>query len=115
MANPSRRLTPDEAAAAARMDVQILWYYAEVGLIAAPSEGYSDSDLADLRRIRRLHDDLDLDHPAIEVMLRLCRRIQDLQTEIRRLELAARPTRLQFSHSEWIEADWGNEEISDKG
>jgi|SRR5688572_22990506 DNA-binding transcriptional MerR regulator len=114
MGNPSHRLTPDEAAAAARMDIRILWHYAEVGLINSPSEGYSDSDLAELRRIRRLHDDLDLDHAAIEVLMRLCRRITELQAEIRRLELASRPARLPFSRSEWIEAEWGDEEATNK-
>ena len=114
MSSEERPLNPDEAAAASRLDVTILWHYAQLGLITPSAEGYSDDDLAELRRVRRLHQDLEFDHPAIEITLRLRRRIQALQAEIRRLELAllvARGRRQPWrspEQQEWDEAEWRN-------
>jgi DNA-binding transcriptional MerR regulator len=80
-----RRLKVDEAAAVTRIEVSLLWRFAEEGLIAPSTEGYSEADLAELRRIRRLHDELELDYPAIEVVLRLTRRVRELHDELERL------------------------------
>jgi DNA-binding transcriptional MerR regulator len=101
-----RRLNPDEAATATRMDIGIVWHYAELGLIAPSSDGYTDADLAELRRVRRLWEDLGLDHPAIEVVLRMSRRILALQAEVRRLKSAASAGRGQRRQRGWVEAEW---------
>jgi len=79
-------LTIEEAAAAAALDVEIVRYVAELGLVA-PAAGYGDAELAELRRVRRLIDDLDLALPAVEVVLRMRRRMLALQAEV--LELRA--------------------------
>ena len=49
-----RQLNPDEAAAASKIDVRIVWHYANLGLITPSPAGYTDDDLAELRRVRRL-------------------------------------------------------------
>jgi DNA-binding transcriptional MerR regulator len=106
MSDEQRRLNPDEAAAATRMDVSIVWHYADLGLITPSLEGYTDDELADLRRVRRLRDELELDHPAIEIILRMRRRMQALQAEVRRLELAVLAARGPRGQQDWVEAEW---------
>ena len=82
-----RRLKVEEAAAATRLEIRLLWQFAEEGWIAPSPEGYSEEDLNELRRIRRLHEQLELDFPAIEIVLRLTRRIRELQLELERLRM----------------------------
>lgn len=106
MTSQERRLDPGEAAAAARIDVGVVWHYAELGLIAPSPEGYSEHELAELRRVRRLREELELDHPAIEIILRMSRRIQSLQAEIRRLERTMSAARGSPGQPEWVEAEW---------
>ncbi|MFL5807846.1 MAG: chaperone modulator CbpM [Roseiflexaceae bacterium] len=106
MTTKGRQLNPREAAAATRMDVSIIWHYAELGLVTPSPEGYSDADLVELRRVRRLREDLELDHPAIEIILRMGRRIQALQAEIRRLESAMLAARGSRGQPDWVEAEW---------
>jgi DNA-binding transcriptional MerR regulator len=101
------RLNPDDAAAAAcRMDVGTVWQYAELGLITPSPEGYSDDDLAELRRVRRLREELELDHPAIEIVLRMRRRIVSLEGRIRKLESAPLAAHGSRDQEDWIEAEW---------
>ena len=88
-----RRLNPDEAAAATQLEASVIWHYAELGLITPTPDGYSDDELAELRRVRRLRQELELDHPAIEIVLRMRARIRALQAEVERLELALRTAR----------------------
>lgn len=80
-----RRLKVEEAAAATRLEISLLWQFAEEGWMAPSPEGYSEEDLIELRRIRRLHEQLELDYSAIEIVLRLTRRIRELQSELDRL------------------------------
>jgi hypothetical protein len=106
MTTEQRRLNLDEAAAATNLEISIVWHYADLDLIPSSPEGYTDSELAELRRVRRLREELELDHGAIEIILRMRRRIQALQNEVRRLEVAvvaARPLRRQ---PDWVEAEW---------
>ena len=98
-------LNQDEAAAAAALEVMIVRLYAESGLIA-PMEGYGEADLAELRRVRRLTEDLGLDHPAIEVVLRMRRRLLALQAEVRRLEAELRRVRRTSHTIPWVDAEW---------
>jgi hypothetical protein len=49
------------------------------------TEPLTEADLIELRRIRRLQE-LGVDLPGIEIILRMRRRIQALQTEVYRLE-----------------------------
>lgn len=43
---------------------------------------YSEEDITLLRRIRRMHRDLDVNFEGIEVILRLCARLDELQREL---------------------------------
>ncbi len=43
---------------------------------------YSEEDMTLLRRIRRMHRDLDVNLEGIEVILRLCSRLDELQHEL---------------------------------
>jgi DNA-binding transcriptional MerR regulator len=108
MTSEERRLNQEEAAAATGMDIHVVWRYAEVGLIPPSAEGYTESDLAELRRVRRLREDLELDHPAIEIVLRMCRRIQALQGELGRLERELRAARGTQGQPDWVEAEWSD-------
>jgi hypothetical protein len=53
--------------------------------------------------VRRLRQELELDHGAIEIVLRMRRRIQALEAEIRRLQREVRTARGQ---PDWMEAEW---------
>jgi DNA-binding transcriptional MerR regulator len=108
MSDEQRRLNPEEAAEATSMDVHVVWRYAELGLITPSSEGYTENDLAELRRVRRLREHLELDHPAIEIVVRMCRRIQALQDQIRHLQRELRTARGTRDQPDWVEAEWND-------
>jgi DNA-binding transcriptional MerR regulator len=63
-------------------------YYVRIGLVTPSRVAgrriyFRDSELARLRKIRRLRDDLGLDTPGIEVALRLLDEIDRLRTSRR--------------------------------
>lgn len=96
-------LDAHEVARVTQMDVTLVWHYAELGLITPSPEGYSQAEVAELRRVRRLHEDLGLDHEAIEIVVQMARRIRELSAEIRRLE-SERP-RVR-DERDWMDAQW---------
>ena len=100
-----RRLTKQEAADAAALDVRLVQVYAEQGIIA-PAHGYGAGDLAELRRVRRLMDDLGLDQAAIEIVLRMRQRMLQLQAEIGRLERQLHIAGRSPRSTSWSDADW---------
>jgi hypothetical protein len=75
------------------------------GLISL-SETQREVDLRELRRARRLRDDLELQQEAIMIILRLRQRTLALQHEIRQLQRTARSTPPGFPRSTWSEAEW---------
>lgn len=107
MEDNDRVLSEDEAAEAAAVDVRVVRIYAACGVGLSP-RGYQAADLVELRRVRRLMDDLGLEPAAIEVVLRMRQRMLALQAEVQRLqgELRAaqlRPERTAASDSEWMD------------
>jgi DNA-binding transcriptional MerR regulator len=108
MTEGGKGLDANEAARVTRMDVTLVWHYAELGLVTPSSEGYSEADVAELRRVRRLHEDLGLDHAAVEIVLQMGRRIRELSAEVRRLEAERRAE--ARDEIDWMEAEW--EELS---
>jgi len=108
MTEGGKGLDAHEVARVTRMDVTLVWHYAELGLVAPSPEGYSEADVAELRRVRRLHEDLGLDHAAVEIVLQMGRRIRELSAEVRRLESERRPA--ARGELDWLEAEW--EELS---
>ena len=105
MNREQRLLSQDEAAQAVALDLAVVHWCAESGLIA-PAQGYAEADLAELRRVRRLIDDLGLDGPAIEVVVHMRRRLLALQAEVQRLEAELRRARRTRSPARWIEGEW---------
>lgn len=99
-------LTLDEAADATALEVAVVRRCAEIGIVA-PAGGYGADELAELRRVRRLMDDLELGLPAIDVVLRMRRRMLALQADIRRLEAELRrrqrDNRPPAEDAEWFE------------
>jgi MerR family transcriptional regulator/heat shock protein HspR len=68
-----------------------LRYYERVGIIEpSRSEGnirlYSESDIALLRRVKTLMDDLGINLAGAEVILRLMQRMNELQSQVEDLE-----------------------------
>jgi len=75
--------------AARMLDVQThtLRYYERVGVIEPRrSRGnvrlYSDRDIAILQRVKALVDDMGINLPGVEVILRMMARVGDLQNEL---------------------------------
>ena len=72
-----------------------LRYYEKIGIIRPyRSQGnirlYSERDVAQLRRVKTLMDDLGVNLAGIEVILRMIKRITELQRHIEELESEAR-------------------------
>ncbi|MDQ5852814.1 MAG: hypothetical protein M3380_12255 [Chloroflexota bacterium] len=107
MNQEQRLLNQDEAATAVALDLTVVRLCAESGLIA-PAQGYDEADLAELRRVRRLIEDLGLDQPAIEVVLRMRRRMLALQAQVQQLETELRRARRPSSAPRWIDAKWAH-------
>jgi MerR family transcriptional regulator/heat shock protein HspR len=68
-----------------------LRYYERIGIIEpSRSEGnirlYSESDIALLRRVKTLMDDLGINLAGAEVILRLMQRMNELQSQVEDLE-----------------------------
>ena len=94
----TRRADDDEplysasvAAQLARVSLELLRQCEEESLIrpramAGGGLGYSAADIRRLIRIRRLQDDLELDLPAVEVVLHMRRQVLDLMAELDELE-----------------------------
>src|SRR5437588_6875529 len=77
----------EEAAESCQMEVQTLRRFQSVGLIqgveiSGEERRYSEQDIAQLRRIRRLHRDLGVNLAGIEIILRLSARLEALQREL---------------------------------
>ena len=100
------RLSREQAAAETLLEVTIVEYYASSGVIAPAGDGYSEEQLAELRAARRLMADLELDHPAVEVILRMRQRMIGLQRELAQLQAELRRAQRQRVVTHWIEADW---------
>jgi len=68
-----------------------LRYYERIGIIEpSRSRGnirlYSERDIAQLRRIKTLMDDLGVNLAGVEVILRMSQRMTDLQNRVEELE-----------------------------
>jgi len=68
-----------------------LRYYEKIGIIEpSRSQGnirlYSERDIAQLRRVKTLMDDLGVNLAGVEVVLRMAQRMNELQHEMEELE-----------------------------
>ncbi len=86
--------------AARMLDVQTytLRYYERVGIIEPlRSRGnirlYSDRDIALLQRVKTLVDDMGVNLPGVEVILRMMQRVSELQNELEEAQEALKKQR----------------------
>ncbi len=68
-----------------------LRYYERIGIIEPSRSGgnirlYSEKDVALLRRIKTLMDDLGVNLAGVEVILRMIHRVNELQNQVEELE-----------------------------
>jgi DNA-binding transcriptional MerR regulator len=84
--------TRPAAAQLAHISLDFLRYCEREGFVRPKSlpgggAGYTVTDVRRLARIRRLHQSLQLDMPAVEVVLHLRRQVVELQTLLDQLEI----------------------------
>ncbi|MBV8694349.1 MAG: MerR family transcriptional regulator [Chloroflexi bacterium] len=70
-----------------RLEVQVVRHLCDVGVVgginvASEERRYSDEDLAQLRRVRRLYEDMGVNLEGIEIIMRLAARVEALQGEL---------------------------------
>jgi MerR family transcriptional regulator/heat shock protein HspR len=80
------------------MPTYTLRYYERIGVIEPQrSQGnirlYSEEDIAMLRRVKTLVEDMGVNLAGVEVILRLIQRIDEMQTEMKKLESQIRRLR----------------------
>ncbi len=75
-------ITIQRAAKRAGVELYVAHHFVHVGMM---DEDLTDRDLAELRRVRRLMA-LGINLPGVEVILRMRRRMQELQAELERLQ-----------------------------
>ena len=100
-----RRINLDDLAARTGLPVDTLRQLADLGVIGAWPD-ITESDLVELRRVRRLIEDLGLEHEAVAVVLRMRRRLLELQQEVARLRAALRASRRSERVTAWVDAEW---------
>jgi DNA-binding transcriptional MerR regulator len=76
-----------EAAEYSRVEVQVLRHLSEAGVLpgmqtVGEEARYSDEDIAILRRVRRLYQELGVNLEGVEIILRLHARLEALQREL---------------------------------
>lgn len=87
----NRIFTRDVAARLARITLDFLEQCEREELIRAErmmggGKGYTPAEIQEMARIRRLQDDLGLEFPAVEVVVRMRRRMVNLLAEMEMLE-----------------------------
>ena len=87
MYNAEPRYVISIAARMLDMQTHTLRYYEKVGIIEpSRSRGnlrlYSDRDIALLQRVKALVDDMGVNLPGVEVILRMMQRMNDMQNEL---------------------------------
>lgn len=95
----------EDVAVQTGLSVQIIHLCVDIGIVS-PTKGYTEKDLAELRCVRRLIHDLALEPTAVEVLLRMRRRMHALQTEVQQLRTELRTSRQRALRGTWVEAEW---------
>ncbi len=98
-------LSMEETASITGLPVAVVRFYAECGLIV-PATGYTEEHICELRRVRRLMHDLELEQDAIEILLRMRQRILALEQEVRQLQATIQVQQTQHTIETWFEAEW---------
>ncbi|HUV56275.1 MAG TPA: MerR family transcriptional regulator [Dehalococcoidales bacterium] len=96
--NDEPRFVISVAARMVGVQVHTLRYYERIGVVEpSRSEGnirlYSERDIALLRRVKTLMDDLGINLAGVEVFLRMSQRMNEMQNQIMELESEVRRLR----------------------
>jgi MerR family transcriptional regulator/heat shock protein HspR len=96
--NTEPRYVISVAARMLDMQTYTLRYYEKVGIIEPyRSRGnirlYSDRDIAMLQKIKRMVDDMGVNLPGVEVILRMMQRVGELQNELEQAQKEIRKLR----------------------
>ena len=97
--------TLDQLATQIGLPAQLVRDLFENGLISLDA-AQREADLRELRRARRLRDELELEHAAITIILRLRQRTLTLQHELAQLRSATRALSTSLPRGAWSEAEW---------
>ena len=100
-----RRINPETLAAQTGLPVEVIQELIDLGLIGMLPEP-TETDLRELRRVRRLIDTLGLSHEAVDVILQMRRRLVALQNEVAQLRMELSELHRVERTSVWIEAEW---------
>ncbi|ABQ91458.1 MAG: hypothetical protein J7463_14800 [Roseiflexus sp.] len=100
-----RRINPETLAAQTGLPVEVIQELIDLGLIGTLPEP-TETDLRELRRVRRLIDTLGLSHEAVDVILQMRRRLVALQNEVAQLRMELSERHRVERTSVWIEAEW---------
>lgn len=100
-----RRMSLEELALAVGLPAPVLKYLADIGYIH-PFPQLPAAEFDELRRIRRLIDDLEVPFDAIDLVLHMRRRMLAMQREIARLRAELAYRRALDRVTTWVDADW---------
>ncbi|WP_448543897.1 hypothetical protein [Roseiflexus sp.] len=100
-----RRINPETLAAQTGLPVEVIQELIDLELIGTLPEP-TETDLRELRRVRRLIDTLGLSHEAVDVILQMRRRLVALQNEVAQLRMELSERHRVERTSVWIEAEW---------
>lgn len=101
----ARRTSVEEIARQTGLRPILLQRFIELGLIV-PKPYYTEAERRELRRARRLIDDLGFEAETVEVLLRMRRRILALEREVTRLQAESGSQPSREPTVAWIEAEW---------
>ncbi len=100
-----RRVSLEELAAATGVPVAVIRQLVELGYLH-PVPELPAIEFDELRRIRRLIDDLGVPGDAIDLVLHMRRRMLEMQREIARLRAELAYRRAFDRSSSWVDAEW---------
>lgn len=100
-----RRINLETLAAQTGLPVEVIQELIELGLIGILPEP-TETDLRELRRVRRLIDTLGLSHEAVDVIIQMRHRLVALQNEVAQLRMELAERHRGERASVWIEAEW---------
>ncbi|MBV9691801.1 MAG: MerR family transcriptional regulator [Ktedonobacteraceae bacterium] len=87
-----------------RLEVQVVRHLCDIGVVGginvAGEERYSDEDLALLRRVRRLYEDMGVNLEGVEIIVRLAARVEALQGELAQYKAMGALTQQQKASNE---------------
>jgi len=96
--NDEPRYVISVAARMVGVQTYTLRYYEKIGIIEPSRSGgnirlYSDMDIAQLRRVKTLMDDMGVNLAGVEIVLRIAQHMTELQRQVEELESEIRGLR----------------------